>query len=156
MGLYVWPWCWVKLILVTQSREIAVVIQTRSERWKKQSWPYIYTVWVQRHRNWFQKGNRHKKHQCSNLLKNCNNLPETPGLQDSHIHLSWSARSQMEVFRWKQLIILFLCTSCLHINFCSGSWYFFGLWGASNAITHSLQSQHRRTPYQLWILIDLM
>ncbi len=133
MGLYIWLCCWVRLIPVTQSRESAVVIRTQAKCRKKQA-DHIFTQ-------------ASVPHRLSNLLKNSNNLPETPGLRGSRIHLSWSARSQMWVFRWKQLIMLLLWALPFSI-------FIFALFLGSEKLvrTHSLQSQHRWTPHQMSIL----
>jgi len=117
MGLYLWLWCWVRADPGDPEQGKSCHNPDRAKRCmgrdnlKKQADHIFARAWVQRHRNWFQKGNGLNEHQCctgSQIWGRIVTICLKPHAFKAAISICPYPRT-MWLFRWNQLIMVLLC-----------------------------------------------
>lgn len=150
MGLYVWLWCWVRADPGDPEQGKCCRYPDRAKRrmgrdsLKKQADHIFVRAWVQRHWNWFQKGNGLNKHQCctgSQIWGRIVTICLKPHAFKAAISICPYPRTDVIVQMEPADNGAFVCISFLHFHFCSGSQILLGC--EELLITHSLQSHHR-------------
>lgn len=158
MGLYVWLWCWAR----ADPGDLEQGKCCRNPDWakrrmrrdslKKQTDHIFARAWVQRHRNWFQKGNGLNEHQCRKGFQiwwRIATICLKPHAFKAAISICPYPHTDVIVQMEPADNGAFVCTYSLHFHFCSGSI----LLGCEELlIKHWLQSHRRWTWHKLWIV----